>query len=62
MTGSGEPAGDRRPLATDWFAAGETAGARAYVDGLQLCQTKYQSNTVFNITALVPFGSRSSDC
>jgi hypothetical protein len=62
LTGSGEPVGDRRPLATDWFAAGEAAGARAYVDGLQLCQTKYDSNTVFEITALVPFGSRSNNC
>jgi hypothetical protein len=60
LTGDGPPIGDREPLATRWFAAGEAAGARAYVGGLQVCQAKYSSSTVFEITALVPFGD--TDC
>ncbi|WP_427893566.1 hypothetical protein ACQHIV_11650 [Kribbella sp. GL6] len=50
-------AGDPEPMVTQWFAAGEPAGARAYVSGLQLCQTRYSGLTVFKITMLVPFGS-----
>ncbi|HZX07314.1 hypothetical protein [Kribbella sp.] len=51
---------DPSPKITQWFAAGESTGARAYVGGAQVCQTKYDSNTVFEISGLVPFGS--ADC
>lgn len=56
--------GDREPgpQITQWFAAGEASGARAYVAGLQLCQTKYSDNTAFEINALGPFASSPSQC
>ncbi|MGZ0146116.1 hypothetical protein ACXJJ3_03500 [Kribbella sp. WER1] len=57
LTGDQQLKGDRHPLVTQWFAAGEPVGARAYVDGLQLCQTNYGDLTVFKINALVPFGA-----
>lgn len=60
LAGDGPPIGDRKPEATQWFAAGEAAGARAYVAGLQVCQARYSSSTVFAISALVPFGD--TDC
>ena len=63
LTGNAGQAGDRRPLATQWFAAGEAAGARAYVGGLRLCQAKHsRSSTVFGISALVPAGTTSGEC
>lgn len=62
LTPEGEPAGDRHPQVTDWFAAGESAGARAYVDGLQLCQATYDTKTAFEISALTPLGTHSSHC
>jgi hypothetical protein len=62
LPGDAEQTGDRKPLASRWFAAGEASGARAYVDGLLLCQTRYSSSTVFGISALVPAGTTSSKC